>query len=112
MRSVARLALLSLLALAACKPAETAAPDAAAPDAEPAPAAAEAPVVGMANPASVACGEAGGESVAYDTPQGAIGVCWFKDGRKCEEWALHRDRKCEPPPADAVIRPGQAAAGT
>lgn len=105
MQAISRLTFVALLALAACKPA---APAAEAPPPAPSPAAAEAPVVGMANPASVACGDAGGESVAYTTPEGQIGICYLKDGRKCEEWALFRDGKCEGPPADATRTDGKA----
>lgn len=104
MRPNAPLALLAILALIACAPAK--APQAApAAPAEPAPAAATS--VGMANPASVACVDGGGTLKIYDTPQGQIGICTTRDGKVCEEWDLFRDQKCTPPPADAVIAPGQ-----
>ena len=45
----------------------------------------------IANPASVLCGEAGGELRIEKLGDGSeFGVCWFEDGRRCEEWALFR----------------------
>jgi len=45
----------------------------------------------LANPASVHCGEVGGElRIERLGNQGEIGICWFEDGRQCEEWALFR----------------------
>jgi len=55
------------------------------------------PVIGMANPASVSCIDSGGRSEIQDSPTGQIGVCIFRDGRRCEEWALFRDRRCVAP---------------
>ena len=76
----------ALLLLAACAP-------------EPAPGvtpqAPESPRVGMANPASVACGDVfGGELSIVSTPEGQIGMCRLPDGRSCEEWGLFRDNRC------------------
>ena len=47
--------------------------------------------VQLANPASVHCGKVGGE-LRIETlgNRGQIGVCYFEDGRQCEEWALFR----------------------
>lgn len=47
--------------------------------------------LGLANPASVHCGAVGGE-LRIETlgSRGEIGVCYFEDGRQCEEWALFR----------------------
>jgi uncharacterized protein len=50
--------------------------------------------VGMANPASVNCAKLGGKLVIHDSPRGQYGMCVFKDGRTCEEWALYRDDRC------------------
>lgn len=58
-----------------------------------------APVIGMANPASVSCLDNGGESQIRNTPSGQIGVCVFPDKRECEEWALFRDHRCVAPTA-------------
>ncbi|WP_442582757.1 putative hemolysin [Mesorhizobium sp. ASY16-5R] len=55
---------------------------------------------GMANPASVHCGEIGGRSEIRTAADGSqYGVCNMPDGRVCEEWALFRDNKCVPPKA-------------
>ena len=45
----------------------------------------------IASPASVYCSQSGGE-LRIETlgSGGQIGVCWFEDGRQCEEWALVR----------------------
>ncbi|WP_323121637.1 putative hemolysin [Burkholderia alba] len=53
-----------------------------------------APKIGMANPASVNCAKLGGKSVIHDSPRGQYGMCVFRDGRECEEWALYRDDRC------------------
>lgn len=56
---------------------------------------AEAPMVGMANPASVACGDLfGGELSIVSSPQGDYGMCTLPDGRVCEEWVLFQDHRC------------------
>ena len=91
MRIAGLLAALTLLS--ACAPAADPAPEAPS---------SEAPVVGMANPASVDCGRKGGESVSVDTEEGQVGVCVFPDGRRCEEWALFRDQRCVPGPTPAA----------
>ena len=54
--------------------------------------------VGLANPASVHCGKAGGRSeIRTQADGGQYGVCVFDDGRQCEEWALLRDNRCVAP---------------
>lgn len=108
MRALSTLAAAAVLGLAACAPAV--APDAAgaeAPAAAATPSHPEPPVVGMANPASVACLEGGGTLRIYDTPEGQIGMCSTRDGRVCEEWSLFRDDKCDPLPAGATLAAGQ-----
>jgi uncharacterized protein len=57
----------------------------------------EAPVIGMANPASVSCVDKGGRVDILDTSAGQVGVCVFADGTRCEEWALFRDNRCVAP---------------
>ncbi|RQS07633.1 DUF333 domain-containing protein [Burkholderia sp. Bp9002] len=52
------------------------------------------PKTAMANPASVNCAKLGGRHVLRNTPGGDVGMCVFKDGRVCEEWALYRDDRC------------------
>jgi predicted secreted protein/putative hemolysin len=53
--------------------------------------------VGMANPASVACGQAGGTvEMKKDATGNEYGMCTFKNGTTCEEWALYRGEGCKP----------------
>ncbi|MBN3793075.1 DUF333 domain-containing protein [Burkholderia sp. Ac-20353] len=52
------------------------------------------PKAALANPASVNCVKLGGRHVVRGSPQGDIGMCVFKDGRVCEEWAMYRDDRC------------------
>lgn len=54
--------------------------------------AAPAPAAGIANPASVNCGKAGGKTVIRKDAKtgGERGFCVFPDGSECEEWALFR----------------------
>ncbi len=50
---------------------------------------------GLANPASVYCGEQGGElDIRKDADGGEVGYCQFDDGSECEEWAFFR-RDCQ-----------------
>ncbi len=74
---------LSLTALAASACAET------RPAPAPTPAA---PMVGMANPASVYCvsEKIGGSLSIRDGAGGQYGVCLLPDGTEIEEWALFR----------------------
>ncbi len=79
---------ISLLALSAC-----AAPQ---PRAGPGPAATDAPQTGLANPASVYCGQRGNKleiRIAADGSQ--TGICVFPDGGSCDEWAYFRG-ECGP----------------
>ncbi|AOJ10815.1 DUF333 domain-containing protein [Burkholderia mayonis] len=48
----------------------------------------------LANPASVNCEKLGGKVAIHDGPRGQFGICVFKDGRECDEWALYRDDRC------------------
>ena len=50
--------------------------------------------VALANPASVNCEKLGGRHVIRNLSSGQVGMCVFKDGRVCEEWALYRDDRC------------------
>jgi predicted secreted protein/putative hemolysin len=51
---------------------------------------------GMANPASVACVNAGGNlEIKKDATGGEYGMCTFKNGTSCEEWALFRGEGCK-----------------
>lgn len=73
----------STLALASCLAAgcSTPAPTADAPPA---------PILGMANPASVFCVQQGGTLQLHTTAQGSVGMCALPDGTVIEEWALYR----------------------
>ena len=53
------------------------------------------PKVGLANPASVYCGEHGGKLEIRDEAGGQAGYCIFPDGSECEEWAFFRG-ECKP----------------
>ena len=53
---------------------------------------------GIANPASVYCGEIGGELTMVEGEGGTSGVC-KKDGAECDEWALYRGECPEMAPA-------------
>jgi putative hemolysin/predicted secreted protein len=56
-----------------------------------------APSAGIANPASVACIDAGGSlEIKEDTTGGQYGMCTFANGTSCEEWALFRGEGCKP----------------
>ncbi|OQY37114.1 MAG: hypothetical protein B6243_01430 [Anaerolineaceae bacterium 4572_5.2] len=58
--------------------------------------AADAEAVGMANPASVYCGEQGGALDIRAADDGSqTGYCVFADGSECEEWAFMRG-ECSP----------------
>ncbi len=46
--------------------------------------------VALANPASVACVNAGGKLISKQTKQGEFGMCKLPSGKVCEEWALFR----------------------
>lgn len=55
----------------------------------------------MGNPASINCNKVGGESVTRTLANGdQLGVCVFKDGTECDEWALMRG-DCHAPVAKA-----------
>jgi putative hemolysin/predicted secreted protein len=73
-----------------CKPGVVAAATTAAP-------------AGMANPASVACVNAGGKlEIKKDATGGEYGMCTFANGTSCEEWALLNDKVCKPGVAAAA----------
>ncbi len=46
--------------------------------------------VALANPASVACLNAGGKLIPRQSPQGEYAMCKLPSGKVCEEWALFR----------------------
>lgn len=68
--------------------------------ATPHPAASPAANTGLANPASTHCVQQGGTlDLRQDAAGNVSGICVFKDGRACEEWALFRDHQCIAPQA-------------
>lgn len=70
------LAAIAILALAACSPTQEA----------PGPTAG----VGLANPASVYCGEQGGRLVEVKTEAGVSNDCVLPGGERIDEWDLYR----------------------
>jgi len=51
---------------------------------------------GMANPASVNCGNIGGTTEIKTNADGSqYGMCTFTNGTTCEEWALFRGEGCQ-----------------
>jgi len=51
---------------------------------------------GMANPASVNCGNIGGTTEIKTNADGSqYGMCTFTNGTTCEEWALYRGEGCK-----------------
>jgi putative hemolysin len=57
------------------------------------------PDTGLANPASVYCEEQGGRVEMRSGEDGTYGVCIFKDGTECDEWAYWRG-ECGPASSD------------
>ena len=54
-------------------------------------------MAGMANPASVSCEQSGGTvEIKKDATGNEYGMCTFKNGTSCEEWALFRGEGCKP----------------
>ncbi|MFA5222530.1 MAG: DUF333 domain-containing protein [Methanoregula sp.] len=52
---------------------------------------------GLANPASVNCGNVGGKvEIEKDSQGNEYGMCTFTNGTTCEEWALFRNEGCKP----------------
>jgi len=51
---------------------------------------------GIANPASVNCGNLGGNTEIKKNADGSeYGMCTFANGTTCEEWALFRNEGCK-----------------
>lgn len=58
--------------------------------AQPQPAKPAAPMVGMANPASVYCAKLGGKTLIEETTAGERGICALPNGTEIDEWELFR----------------------
>ena len=77
-----------------------------------APSATETAMAGMANPASVYCGQTGGTTkILKDTTGAEYGMCAFPNGTSCEEWALYRGEGCKPGVTAPATATGTPAAG-
>ena len=64
--------------------------------------------VGLANPASVSCGNQDGTlEIKTDETGGQTGICKFANGSECEEWQLFRG-ECRPAPTDCAASPASA----
>jgi putative hemolysin len=62
---------------------------------------------GLPNPASVYCEQQGGEiDIRTDSDGGQYGVCIFKDGSECDEWAFFRG-ECQPSKPATTISTGE-----
>jgi putative hemolysin len=58
---------------------------------------------GLANPASVYCGQVGGKTeIKKDATGAEYGMCTFPNGSSCEEWALFRG-ECKPTPPVSTV---------
>ncbi|WP_062271599.1 putative hemolysin [Acetobacter cerevisiae] len=98
---------LALLGLAACQPAPTgtARPHGLTPQSSTPAGTTETPsatspqrskLIGMANPASVHCVDAGGKlEIRTGSSGGQYGVCHMPDGNSCEEWSFFRTGQCK-----------------
>lgn len=97
----------ALLGLAACEPAPTgtARPHGLTPQSSTPAGTTESPsatspqrskLIGMANPASVHCVDAGGKlEIRTGSSGGQYGVCHMPDGNSCEEWSFFRTGQCK-----------------
>lgn len=98
---------LALLGLAACQPAPTGTarphgltPQNSTPAGTTETSSATSPqrstLMGMANPASVHCVDAGGKlEIRTGSSGGQYGVCHMPDGSSCEEWSFFRTGQCK-----------------
>lgn len=70
-------------------------------------------LVAMANPAAVACKEAGGTISKIYTDKGEQGMCTLPSGAVCEEWAFFKgacgqDKSSSTPSAAEPVKPSSA----
>ena len=75
--------------------------------------AADAWLMAMANPAAVACKEAGGTISKIYTDKGEQGMCTLPSGTVCEEWAFFKgacgqDKSSSTPSAAEPVKPSSA----
>ncbi|MGE4371675.1 MAG: DUF333 domain-containing protein [Xanthobacter sp.] len=69
----------------------------------------QAPMVGLANPASQYCDSLGGKLEIRSTLEGQVGYCHLPDGRVVEEWALFRADHPQPDQTDRQDAPPDEA---
>ena len=98
---------LLIIALAACSSPAPSAPVASAPTQS----SSVAPSAGMANPASVFCGQNGGKTEIRKTATGEVGYCIFPDKSECEEFAFMRG-ECKPGAKPTTPASSSAASAT
>ena len=72
-------------------------------------------LVAMANPAAVACKEAGGTISKIYTDKGEQGMCTLPSGAVCEEWAFFKgacgqDKSLQTQPATQTDKPASSPA--
>ena len=72
-------------------------------------------LVAMANPAAVACKEAGGTISKIYTDKGEQGMCTLPSGAECEEWAFFKgacgqDKPLQTQPATQTDKPASSPA--
>lgn len=76
------------------------------------------PAAELPNPASVFCEKNGGKvDMRQDAAGGVAGICVFKDGSECDEWAYFRGEckpgeslKSKPPASPAAPQPARTPA--
>jgi putative hemolysin len=72
-------------------------------------------LIAMANPAAVACKEAGGTISKIYTDKGEQGMCTLPSGTVCEEWAFFKgacgqDKSLQTQPATQTDKPASSPA--
>ena len=73
-------------------------------------------LIAMANPAAVACKEAGGQLSKIYTDKGEQGMCTLPSGVVCEEWAFFKgvcgqDKPVVVPSAAEPVKPSSSTTG-
>ena len=73
-------------------------------------------LIAMANPAAVACKEAGGQMSKIYTDKGEQGMCTLPSGVVCEEWAFFKgvcgqDKPTVVPSAAEPVKPSPSTTG-
>lgn len=71
-------------------------------------------LIAMANPAAVACKEAGGQLSKIYTDKGEQGMCTLPSGQVCEEWAFFKgacgqEKPSQTPSATQTDKPSSSS---